>query len=748
MRIFNTAINLILLFVTPSFLIYPKGISLFVDILQIIPFEKLVSRNTQLSSYNFRYSADITYDHILDLLDALENDNLEEPFDSAEFARINQFIGGLAKEGILEKNDELLKDIHELLNEEDIVFFSSIDNEYQALPAVMKMAKAETVFCKSSGKKTWQKTKKFVKKHKKEIIIGAAIVVAATVIVVVVVTAASAGAAAGTAAAVAGSGGSSTSGGAATGLAALAGVAAASSEKEKKKDSPEDPPTSSNGSSHTLPTLKEFIEQEKASFKSIAKQESLFETAGSNGLSIEESGRTLGALFAHEGLEKTNRAISNNATLAHEVNNLGSHTFFENYKTGQSLDQNHINTRFKTDYSYLYQKGAPLPDYTTLAYQMRGEKALQAGFYSQAVGDLSQAIHLNPEHPMPYLHRGVANLQLGQYDKAMEDYKNFELKSPPIKNPFVLGEFALAFAKAVPRGAIDSGKALGGFVVDAVAHPIRTCEQTWDVLEQLASLARTSEWEAISEVLVPEIHELVTDWDTKSSTEKGDLSGYVVGKYGSDILIPGAAGKLLGKGVQGAEHLLSASRGLKTAKEIYLLEAAGAVGENLGLSMEEGIINASRGIVTQTKEKQILKNSHSKEITHIIQDPSMLQSIELFKKAEEFLKSYNRQPLPEKRCRNLIHQTGIQTFPRPAGIPKDFKTMVTQRGAGIEYAHPKNPHVSVRVMPGKPHSPFANQQKPYVIHKKDGKALDKHGSFVSQDAAEAHIPFEEFIYRE
>ena len=66
----------------------------------------------------------------------------------------------------------------------------------------------------------------------------------------------------------------------------------------------------------------------------------------------------------------------------------------------------------------------------------------------------------------------------------------------------------------------------------------------------------------------------------------------------------------------------------------------------------------------------------------------------------------------------------------------------------MEYCHPQNTHVSVRVMPGKLHSPHKHQQKPYVIQRKDGKAFDKYGNLVAQDSPEAHIPLEEFIYRE
>lgn len=41
-------------------------------------------------------------------------------------------------------------------------------------------------------------------------------------------------------------------------------------------------------------------------------------------------------------------------------------------------------------------------------------------------------------------------------------------------------------------------------------------------------------------------------------------------------------------------------------------------------------------------------------------------------------------------------------------------------------------------MPGKPHSPNPCQQKPYVIQKIDGAALDKTGKRISPDAPGAH----------
>ena len=126
---------------------------------------------------------------------------------------------------------------------------------------------------------------------------------------------------------------------------------------------------------------------------------------------------------------------------------------------------------------------------------------------------------------------------------------------------------------------------------------------------------------------------------------------------------------------------------------------------------------------------------------------SMQESFALYKRAQAALEPYVKKPMPEFKVRELIHETGIPTFPRPMGIPEDFLVMISDKGAGMEYVHPTNSQLRVRVMPGKPHSPNPSQQNPYVIQQTDRGALDITGKYVVRKAPEAHIPIEEFIYR-
>ena len=87
-------------------------------------------------------------------------------------------------------------------------------------------------------------------------------------------------------------------------------------------------------------------------------------------------------------------------------------------------------------------------------------------------------------------------------------------------------------------------------------------------------------------------------------------------------------------------------------------------------------------------------------------------------------------------------------IPRPPGIPESWVAKPAKKGGGVKYSSPGNPHHSVRVMPGNPHSPFPSSRQPYVRHVRDGKSLDMNGRPVDVTTPEAHIPLEKFKWSE
>jgi hypothetical protein len=84
----------------------------------------------------------------------------------------------------------------------------------------------------------------------------------------------------------------------------------------------------------------------------------------------------------------------------------------------------------------------------------------------------------------------------------------------------------------------------------------------------------------------------------------------------------------------------------------------------------------------------------------------------------------------------------------PNGIPQNYVVSLSEKGAGMRYVDPANSGTFIRVMPGKLHSPYPHQQRPYVNQRVNGKSIDKHGNIVLNDSPEAHIPIEEFVYKD
>lgn len=452
--------------------------------------------------------------------------------------------------------------------------------------------------------------------------------------------------------------------------------------------------------------------------------------------------RTLGSLFAHQSAQDLQQQFANSPQFANEFETMRW------YNNGFPAQFGHcgIDQKFSTDYAPLYT--TPQLDFNTLAYQARGEQALTYGYYNQAVQDFGKALELNPTNPVTYLERGVAHFNLGQYDQSLSDYQHYITQKPASKEPFSISSFSLGFAKALPGGIYDSGEGALLFLADLIQHPIHTGGQVWDSLVILTKLVKTQAWASIAETLSPEICDLVVNWDLLSSYERGERAGYAFGRHGTDFLTPAVAAK----GLKVCQELVTLTKGLRLAEKTLLLETANAIPKGAK------IIDANKQVIFMAEElgmpaKTIgqfksagkLEATVSEKVAQLT--PELQQSYMLFKEAEAFLKPHKNY-MTEAQARELIHQANIRTLPRPPGIPENYRIKLSDTGAGIKYVHPENTGIYIRVMPGKPHSPYPSQQKPYVVQMKDGKAFDKKGNLIEGHLPEAHIPLEEFVYRE
>jgi len=749
---FRLLVNSVLLFTVPAIALAPQGNPIQVHIQP----EKVNQEERQVEN---AYTS--SYDEIMRLLDGIESGELENRCAPEQLDRLNHYIAFLAKEGVLPDDSEeslsLEDDIDELVNGEEnpyeYAFHFGSPGDFMIAPAVF-YGSGDVVLCKGWLKKQWKHTKEFCKKHKKAIIVGAAVVVAVAIVVVVVLTYPPAAPSVATAAA------------SAVGAAGESLSASDKSNEERGEEGsffgPTETPPSMVAAEDVL-GLKSALDNQISSFKENIVQQQFFQpiefSNGPQELSWGENGRTLGALFAHDSLNNLQDQISSDPRLAFEIQEMKSKhaSFMLGWNNNGSSEHSEIDRRFSTDYTHLYTDSSLKPDFVTLSYQARGESALAAGYLPQAVKDFGKAIKRDPVNPIPYLERGIAHFGLGQYDRSLEDYREFAAQSQKTY-PLVVTDFTLGFIKGLPRGIYDSGEGLFLLFSDLVRHPVHTGVQMYEALSLLAGLVRTAQWDALGKALAPEIRQLVQEWNTIPSDKRGELAGYAFGKYGADIVIPGALAKIVEKGVQGGRELGRIYKSLQTAEKTLLLESVAGLesgakigevvrasqrtiklGEELGYSAHE---------MTQLKVVGELEGIVTKNFESIANNPSMCQSFQRFEYAKEFLKPYSGKFMSEIQAKELIRQSGIPTFPRPNGIPESFRVKLSEKPGGIKYIHPDHTYESIRVMPGKPHSPNPHQQKPYVVHMMDGKALDKYGNpVINSSVPEAHIPLEEFVYR-
>jgi|GEM_PF-1126018 len=252
MRLLKLCIYLLLLVTTPTLLAVPTHA---VASTSKFPSGKL-NKNFKKEK---RYQS-ATYDEILVLLDEIESGKAEKKYSSKDLKRINKYLAYLAEKGMtpgVTETTTLRSDIacllnnHKSLSHYDTCFIENLD-----------IIAAKSWF--SSG---WKNTKNFTKKHKKAIIIGAVIVVATAAIVISVGTA---------------------SPGAVSAIAGAAGAGGSSIAPDQSQDT------------STEPKLENNITEQVNAFKETLATYPLLEPTTADSHSLEETGRLLGPIFAHD----------------------------------------------------------------------------------------------------------------------------------------------------------------------------------------------------------------------------------------------------------------------------------------------------------------------------------------------------------------------------------------------------------------------------------------------------------------
>jgi hypothetical protein len=138
----------------------------------------------------------LSYDNITSFIETVEYGDPSQFFDKTQTYEILNFVTFLARNGISSwdtaAQEELERDIEWLFSDQDEEkthpwwsLSAWTGKEFSIVPAVFQSNETvQIIQCENWLSKKWDKTKKFVKKHKKPIIIATAVIVVATVVIV------------------------------------------------------------------------------------------------------------------------------------------------------------------------------------------------------------------------------------------------------------------------------------------------------------------------------------------------------------------------------------------------------------------------------------------------------------------------------------------------------------------------------------------------------------------------------------
>ena len=544
----------------------------------------------------------LLYDSVIRLLDELENGDLDDVYTEEDWYKINRFLAFLARQGVTpntteEEKAELEQDIQELLDssENNITFENTSYKSagLQILPAVY-YGQADIILCKSWIKKQYKHVGKFVKEHKKAIIIGTVVVVATLAVVAAVVTITTAAAAAAT-----------------TTTTVVTTIDSSESESNNKDTMPlntepifanENPTQSvdnapSNIAGSSLP--QSFGDQ----ISNVINENNLISKPADHEF-YNDYERYIGSMLAHEALQN----IPGNLNLQDK-----------NYEDIIIQGHGKIDSAFATNQAPFYIEennilGSHEKNFQENFFYLQGERALKDTHYNNAIENFGKALEVNPNNHNIYLDRAYAYLQDGQFDHSLNDYNVYtEQKNVNLEKSTTLidcVDFSMGVTTGITKGAVESGKQLIAFAAGAIAHPAKTYVGFVDSIQMISDLAKDNEWKTLSEIMIPEVRALINEWEVLSPKEKGEKSGYIIGKYGADILIPVAAAKAISQGMKGAKELAVIAKNLQNAEKVIVLEALAETGGRSGTFAEtvyawktaEQILPHSSGILKRIKE--------------------------------------------------------------------------------------------------------------------------------------------------
>jgi hypothetical protein len=286
----------------------------------------------------------------------------------------------------------------------------------------------------------------------------------------------------------------------------------------------------------------------------------------------------------------------------------------------------------------------------------RDWEGLEEHDFEKTIALTSEALKLNPYNKNAYFSRGIAYFELGKFDEAIADYISSGEGAYASKSFYQASkEFSQSFLSGVFTGSSESAQefvpslchttcGIGRTLWTAFNHPIESTKEligaSYEVGECVVDYCRNLDWETI-EGYTEHAKEVCQSFLKLSEAEKGELIGYTIGKYGTEVFTGALVG---GTAYKGAEVLQK----LRNANRICNLEvmATSAVSKEIIVSAA-----TEHTICRETYFKTVKYNynDHNKHIVgHTHYDLDKNRSIWEHKDPEKLLREFAGKGIPHK----------------------------------------------------------------------------------------------------
>ena len=339
----------------------------------------------------------------------------------------------------------------------------------------------------------------------------------------------------------------------------------------------------------------------------------------------------------------------------------------------------------------------------------KAQSFLEVGEYEKAIEALTDVIRNDPQNKEAYFHRAAAYFESGKHEKALKDYLISDKDKEALKSTFVATkEFTSALLSSVCQGAAEAAVdfvpsfcssayglgeafwAINPLNPDSVEHTNQFASACYEMTEYMVEYCRSVDWDTLEEY-VTQLKTLYERFDQLNDSEKGELIGYTVGKYGVDLF----AGSAIVKSV-------STYRKLRAANRVCNLESMAISNANKETIVASSLKHASE---RQAFFKNVKYNydSHNK---HILghNDYDGVRSIWNHKDPEGLLRRYAGTGRIERGQPGMPGYKETVDFGEQIGIWKNKEgtiELATTRGTihyGKKGAHivPSNPNPLTR----------------------------------------------------